>query len=171
MSDRFDASVKRGHQVTLSNVMGRLQAGSVFTLTPQELADLSALAGALNYWAAQVPSCATNLHDEIPRGDYSRKTWQASVGVVDVFPFVMPATGPTYCSAAEYDGQPWMRRLTVSTVPGDMDASHASDGKQATIFLDAGLDFPAGTRLYANLLLLEDAPPGTAGTGFSIVWP
>lgn len=177
MSDRFDASIKRGHQVTLSNVMGRLQAGSLFSLTPQEFTDLSDLAGALNYWAAQVPETPINVHPEIAVGDFSRKTWQASAAIIDVFPFRMPAppyangTGLFYMSAAEYQGDPWLRRLTVSPVAGDMDADLASDGKQATLHLQAGTDFPAGTLLYANLLLLEPAPPGTAGSGFSIVWP
>ncbi len=177
MSDRFDASIKRGHQVTLSNVMGRLQAGNVFSLTPQEFTDLSDLAGALNYWAAQVPETPLNMHGEIAVGDFVRRTWQASVGVIDVFPFRMPSppyangTGQFYMSAAEFQGDPWLRRLTVSPVAGDMDAGLSSDGKQATLHLDARVDFSAGTLLFANLLLLEDAPPGTAGSGFSIVWP
>lgn len=177
MDDRFDASIKRGHQVTLSNVMGRLQAGNTFALTPQEFTDLSDLAGALNYWAAQVPETPMTMHAEIPVGDFGRRTWQASAGIVDVFPFRVPSppyangTGLFYMSAAEYQGDPWLRRMTVSPVAGDMDAGLSSDGKQTTIHLLAGTDFPAGTLLYANLLLLEDAPTGTAGSGFSIVWP
>ena len=176
MSDRFDASVKRGHQVTLSNVMGRLQAGSQVTLTPPEFTDLSDLAGALNYWAAQAPQTPLAMHDNIARGDFSRKTFQAQVGVIDVFPFVHPGapfangTGIYYLSAAEFQGDPWLRRLSVSTVAGDMDSPHAEDAKVPTVYLQPG-DFLAGTSLYANLLLLEPAPPGTAGSGFSIVWP
>lgn len=176
MSDRFPASIRRHHQVVMSNVMGRLQAGSQVTLTPQEFADLSDLAGALNYWAAQSPAYPQTMHDSIARGDFSRKTWQAQAGVIDVFPFVHPGapfangTGLYYLSAAEFQGDPWLRELNVSTVPGDMDGPHGSSGKQATVYLQPG-DFPAGTILYANLLLLEPAPPGTAGSGFSIVWP
>jgi hypothetical protein len=181
MSDRFDASIKRGHQVTLSNVMGRLQAGSQFTLTPQEFTDLSDLAGALNYWAAQAVSLPKILHDDIPAGDYTRRLFSQAVGVVDVFPFRVPgppygASGSTfYMSASENPSipgaAPWLRRLTVSTKPGDMDAALSSDSKQPTVYLQAGVDFPVGTILYANLLLLEDATPDTTGSGFSIVWP
>ena len=176
MSDRFDASIKRGHQTTLSSVMGRMQAGAQVTLTPQEFTDLSDLAGALNYWAAQSPAYPYTMHDNIVRGDYSRKLFMAQDGVIDVFPFYMPGppyangTGIYYMSAAEFQGDPWMRRLSVSQTPGDMDAPNASDGKQATVYVNPG-DFPAGTILYANLLLLEPAPPGTGGSGFSIVWP
>ena len=46
MSDRFAASIRRYHQQVMSNVMGQLQAGSVFALTPQEYTALSDLAGA-----------------------------------------------------------------------------------------------------------------------------
>ena len=178
MSDRFDASIKRGHQEVLSNVMGRLHAGSVFSLTPQEYIDLSDLAGALNYWAAQEPETPVAVHAEIPAGDFDRHTWQAAPGVIDAFPFRVPA--PPYHSAsapamkvsvAELGGDPWLRLMTISTVAGDMDASLRSEGKQTTIYLDAGVDFPIGTLLYANVLLLENAPPGKAGSSINIVWP
>lgn len=177
MSDRFDASVKRGHQVTLSNVMGRLQAGSAFVLTPQEFTDLSDLAGALNFWAAQGTAYPKIMHDEIPAGDYGRREFAQTVGMVDVFPFRVPpppygaSGGVYYMSASEFRGDPWLRRLTVSTKPGDMDSPLAADSKQPTVYLQAGADFPVGTLLFANLLLLEQATPGTTGSGFSIVWP
>jgi hypothetical protein len=176
MSDRFPASIRRHHQQVMSNVMGRLQAGATFNLTPQEYTALSDLAGALNYWAAQSPYLPTNTHSTIARGDYVRREWQASVGVVDVFPFVHPGTpfangtGTYYMSVAEYGGSPWLRRLSVSDVAGDMDSKFSSDGKQATVYVQPG-DFPVGTLLYANILLLEEAPTGAAGSGFSIVWP
>lgn len=177
MSDRFPAHIRRYHQEVMSNVMGRLQAGATFNLTPQEYTALSDLAGALNYWAAQAVSLPKILHDDIPAGDYGRREFAQSVGVVDVFPFRVPpppygASGGTfYMSASEFRGDPWLRRLTVSTVAGDMDAALASDSKQPTVYLQAGIDFPVGTILFANLLLLEDATPGTTGSGFSIVWP
>ena len=172
--DRFDASVTFAQQQTLSNVMGRLQAGSTFALTTQEFTDLSNLAGALNYWAAKAPAPAVNVHDAIPRGDFSRKTWQASTGVVDVFPFLHPGppfangTGVYYMSVAEFQGDPWLRKLCVSKTSGDANCTNA--GKQATAYVNPG-DYPIGTQLYANILLLENAPPGKAGSGFSIVWP
>ena len=178
MSDRFPASIKRGHQVTLSNVMGRLQAGSVFSLTPQEFTDLSDLAGALNYWSAQVPPLT--MHDTIAIRDDSRKLFEAQAGVIDAFPFVMPGppfnngTGILYMSASENPSipgaGPWLRKLSVSTIAGDMDSQFFADAKQPTVYLHPG-DFPPGTILYANLLLLEPAPAGTGGSGFSIVWP
>lgn len=179
-SDRFDASIKRGHQVTLSNVMGRLQAGDLFALTPVEYADLSDLAGALNTWAAESPAYPQTMHAEIVRGDYSRRLFQAQVGIVDVFPFVHPGapfannTGVYYMSPSEnpsFPGaEPWLRRLSVSTIPGDMSSKLFSDAKQPTVYVRPD-DFPAGTQLYANILLLELATPGTTGSGFSIVWP
>lgn len=174
--DRFDASVTFTQQQTLSNVMGRLQSGSTFALTKQEFTELSNLAGALNYWAAKAPATAVSVHDPIARGDFSRKTWQASADVVDVFPFVMPSppfnngTGSFYMSVAEFQGDPWLRKLCVSATSGDMKCPQPSQGKQATIYLGPG-DFPAGTQLYANMQLMEPAPAGKAGSGFSIVWP
>jgi len=169
MSDRFYASIKRGHQTTMSNVMGRLQAGSVFALTPQEFTDLSDLAGALNYWAAQsVPQAQFLGH--IPAGDFSRKEFAPEAGQVVAYSFRMPAAGLLYASAAEYGGSPWLRSLSISPTSGDMDSAHGSVGKQATVYLAAG-DFPADTLLYANMRIEEDAPPGTTGSGFSIVWP
>lgn len=167
MSDRFQASVKRGHQETLSNVMGRLQAGSVFSLTPQERIDLSDLAGALNYWAAQAPGQDAQLLGHIPEGDYGRRTFAPAAGEVVAWSFPMPAD-PCYLSTAEFGGDPWLRTLSVSTVLGDMDG-RTSAGKQATLHLDPDA-YPLGTLLYANIRLDEDAHEGTTGSGFSIVW-
>lgn len=80
MSDRFQASVLFGHQTTLSNFVGRLQAGVQVVPTAQELADLGNLAGALNYWAGQatpsLPQYPVDIQPEIPFGDYSRRLWQ-----------------------------------------------------------------------------------------------
>lgn len=170
MSDRFDASIKRGHQATLSNVMGRLQAGSVFALTPQEFTDLSDLSGALNFWAAQSPEPPAQLLGHIATDDYSRKVFAPEAYAVVAYSFTMPAAGLTYMSTAEYSGDPWLRTLSVSATLGDLNSSHASVGKQPTVYLTAG-DFPAGTLLYANMRIEEPAPPGKTGSGFSIVWP
>lgn len=178
MSDRFQASIKRGHQVTLSNVMGRLQAGSIFSLTPQEYIDLSDLAGALNYWAAQAPETPVAVHAEVHAGDFGRQVFTATPGVIDAFPFRVP--GPPYasanapefkCSVAEFGGGAFLRRMVVSTVAGDMTGPFTSQGKQTTIYLRAGLDFPVGTLLYANTEILETPPPGDGGSSFNVVWP
>lgn len=167
MTDRFDASIKRGHQETLSNVMGRLQAGQVFSLTPQEKIDLSDLAGALNYWAAQVPEQTAQLLGHIPDGDYARRTFAPAAGEIVAWSFPMPEDS-CYMSTAEFGGDPWLRTLSVSTTLGDM-AGIVSTGKQATVHIEP-YTFPIGTPLYANIRIDEPAPEGTTGSGFSIVW-
>lgn len=171
MSDRFAASIRRYHQQVMSNVMGRLQAGSVFALTPQEFTALSDLAGALNYWAAQTPEYPVDIQPEIAIGDYSRKTFAASAEIVTAFPFRVPAFGYVYMSAAEYGGQPWMRKLSISLVAGDMDGPVTVQGKETMAGFTVGTEFPAGALLYANCVLVDPATPGTTGSGFSIVWP
>ena len=171
MSDRFPASIRRHHQVVMSNVMGRLQAGNVFALTPQEFTALSDLAGALNYWAAQTPEYPVDIQPEIAGGDFSRKLFSASNEIVTAFPFRAPAAGYVYMSAAEYGGQPWLRKLSISTTAGDMDGPVTVQGKETMAGFTVDAEFPAGTLLYANCVLVDAAPPGTTGSGFSIVWP
>ena len=180
MSDRFQASIKRGHQVTLSNVMGRLQSGSIFSLTPQEYIDLSDLAGALNYWAAQAPMPPDNVttHDEVMRGDGERHVFTAAPGMIDVFPFSIP--GPPYASAtapefkvavAEFQGGTFLRRTSLSTIKGDMNGPITSQGTVTTLYVVAGVDFPVGALVYANTEILVQPPPGDGRSAFSIVWP
>ena len=171
MSDRFAASIRRHHQRVMSNVMGRLQAGSVFALTPQEFTALSDLAGALNYWAAQTPEYPVDTQPEIAIGDYSRKTFAASAEIVTAFPFRAPSAGYVYMSAAEYGGQPWLRKLSISATAGDMDGPVTAQGKETMAGFTVGVEFLAGALLYANCILIDAATPGTTGSGFSIVWP
>lgn len=176
----FPARLNCKHATLLSSVVGRMQAGQPYTPTPEELVELGNLAGAINMWANDPNSPCIKpemrMHDPIARGDFSRKTWQAEVGVVDVFPFVHPGppfnngSGTYYMSVAEYQGDPWLRQLTVSATAGDMNGTNTSTGKQATVYMEPN-SYPPGTQLYANILLKEDAPPGKAGSGFSIVWP
>lgn len=175
MSERFTASIKRGHQVTLSNVMGRLHAGSIFSLSPQEYVDLSDLAGALNFWAAQSPAQEVDVQAEIPFGDFNRRLYVPDLRVI-AWPFRVPAKGTLKGSVSEnpaVGGSPWLRILTISAVPGNVstDALVYSRGKQATCFLDVGVEAQAGELLYFNSVIDEDAPAGTTGSGFSIVWP
>lgn len=173
MSERFNASVKRGHQTTLSNVMGRLQSGSIFSLSPQEFIDLSDLAGALNYWAAQVPD--VDVQAEVMFGDFSRKLYVPGHKII-AWPFRVPAKGTLYGSAAEnpgVGGSPALRVLTIARVAGDVstDALVWSRGKQATCYLDVGVEAQPGELLYFNSVIDEDVAPETTGSGFSIVWP
>lgn len=171
MSDRFPASIRRHHQQVMSNVMGRIQQGQVFALTPQEYVALGDLAGALNYWAAQVPEYPVDVQAEIMGGDYSRKLFQGATDVVTAFPFRAPAAGYVYMSAAEYAGDPWLRKVSISTTAGDMDGPVTVQGKEAMAGFTVGTEFAANTYLYANHLITEAATPGTTGSGFSIVWP
>lgn len=177
---RFDASILYGHQVVLSNVMGRVQMGQVFALTPDEYRQLSDLAGALNYWAAQQPpqpELPVSVQPEIAYGDFGRKTFQAAQDTVMAFPFRIPAgpfTGPNgpllRMSCAEYQGAPWTRKLAISAIPGDMTGQPQVVGKEAAVAFPA-TNYAPGELLYANILITEDATPGTMGSGFSIIWP
>lgn len=176
MSDkRFPASVNCLHRATLTQLMARVPTGGgTVTIDALEDANLRNLAGALNYWATQPGGCDSAAYpvDEQPMiaaGDYSRKSFVASHEVVTAFPFVMPATGTIHLCASEFQGSPWARLLTISTIAGDMDAPIRSAGKVPDIYLTAG-DFPAGTLLYANNVLTEAPIPGSSGSGFSIVW-
>lgn len=184
MTQRFDASLNCDHATLLSRVVGQMQAGVPYTPSPDDLNALGDLAGAINYWAQQPGACGSPpnvlVEPEIQAQDYDRKTFAPSPpNQIVAFPFRIPhgpfpgPNGPLmYMSAAEFGGSPWLRRLSVSAQPGDMSGSHTSDGKQVTVYLKAGIDYPEGTLLYANLQITDaGAQPGTTGSGFSIVWP
>lgn len=177
---RFDASILYGHQVVLSNVMGRVQMGQVFALTPDEYRQLSDLAGALNYWAAQAPeTVSVDVQSEIAYGDFGRKVFQLSDQVVTAYPFRVPSPpfpGPNGAllrmSCSEFSGGDYMRRVSVSATPGDMSGLSNGDGNEAGASGNCGTEFaPYGALLYANILALEPVAPGKGGSGFSIVWP
>lgn len=181
---RFPASINCEHRSVLSYVMDRTPVGGgvSIVLTAAEDLALRQLAGALNDWATRPGGCDQALmeHAEIPAGDYNRRLFSQEVGVIDVFPFRVPpppygASGVLYMSASENPSiagaAPWLRRMTVSVAAGDMTAPLFSDAKQPSIYVRPGVDFQVGTLLFCNLLLTEQATPGTTGTGFSIVWP
>lgn len=169
-NDRFDCSIKRGHQTMLANVVGRMQAGQVFVPTAQELKDLGDLAGQLNKCASEV-FLPTNIHPEISFGDYDRRLFAASTEVIDVFPFRIVA-GTSHIGLSEYQGQPWTRLMTVSTVPGDLYSAIRSEGKAPDIFISGNVEFPIGTPLYINTILTQEPTvPNSSGSGISIVWP
>ena len=164
-------AARRRRRRVVGAARGRAQAGAPAVPTAQELADGGNLAGALNYWAGQAaPPLPVDIQPEIAYGDYSRKVFAASKGVVTAFPFRMPAHGTTHVAAAEYAGQPWLRLMTVSMIAGDLTGPMRSAGKNPDIYIAQG-DFPVGTLLYANNVLTDDAIPGSTGTGFSVVWP
>ena len=119
---------------------------------------------------------------EIAYGDYSRKVFAASSTVVTAFAFrtpVGPFPGPNgallQMSAAEnpsIGGTPWLRRLAISATPGDLvGLMPLCIGKETMLSARVGVEIPAGAMLYANTIIVEDAPEGTTGTGFSITWP
>lgn len=127
---------------------------------------------AAQFGAPVPPAYPVDIQPEIAAEDYGRKLFTASHEVVTAFPFRMPALSAgesLHLAASEFQGQPWARLLTVSTVAGDMDAPIRSAGKVPDIYLHPG-DFPPGTLLYANNLLTETPIPGSSGSGFSIVW-
>lgn len=123
-----------------------------------------------------------DIWGEIPYGDSGRKIFAASSTVVTAFAFRTP-TGPfpgpngalLQMSAAEnpsIGGSPWLRRLAISRVPGDMvGLMPLCIGKETMLSGRVGVELPAGELLYANHIITEPAPEGTTGTGFSINWP
>lgn len=175
MSDRFNASIKRGHQTTLSNVMGRLQAGQMFSLTPQEFIDLSDLAGALNYWAAQEPPTA-EVQPEILYGDFARRYFVPGHAVY-AFPFRVDARARhLYGSVAEnpsVGGASALRLGVVSRVAGDLSNAPGNlygRGKEVAFHITPDVEFPVGELLYFNTMIDEPVAESQTGSGFSIVW-
>lgn len=179
----FPANLNCKHATLLSSVVGRMQAGQPYTPTQEELVELGNLAGAINMWA-NVPGspCITQTLQMMPPiaiGDFSRKTFTAQNGVITVFPFTVPNGPPgglLYASASEFQGDPYMRKMTLSLEAGDMQAPLSSNGKQPTIYgnIAAAPNAPGlqpGATMYFNIETTEPIRPGYGGTGFSIVWP
>lgn len=124
------------------------------------------------------PNTSVRMHDTIPKGDYSRRYFTAEVGVVDVFPFVVPGPpyapkGPLlYTSISENGGQPVLRISTISRTPGDTNPTTCINwtrGKETLLSMLAGIDAPVGTQLYINTIM-DEPPPGNTASGMSIVW-
>lgn len=172
---RFKASVNCEHRETLTIIMARVPVGGgTVVITPKEDVDLRNLAGGLNEWATAPGGCGVdvNVWAEIPYGDYARRLWAASTSVVDVFPFRVPANGLVHIAMSENGGQPWDRLLTISAVAGDLDAPIRSQGKVPDLWIGATTEWPAGTLLYANTILMQEPTvPNSSGTGISAVWP
>ena len=163
MSDRFAASIRRYHQQIMSNVMGRLQAGSVFALTPQEFTALSDLAGALNYWAAQTPETPVVITPEVMQPDV-RYVFTASAGHVTAIPFTIPAgSGMFSGTAAEYvSGGTALAHAAINREAGDLTGA-TGGGSAIEVWRDARTD---GAGLwYYNIQL--DFGSADRGTGFS----
>lgn len=175
MTDRFNASIKRGHQTTLSNVMGRLQHGQTFALTPQEFTDLSDLAGALNRAAEQAPT-AVEVQPEILYGDFARRYFVPGHAVY-AFPFRVDARARhLYGSVAEnpsVGGASALRIGVVSRVAGDLanvPGNPYGRGKEVAFHITPGVEFPVGELLYFNTMIDEPVADEKTGSGFSIVW-
>lgn len=167
MSERFDASIKRGHQAVLSSVMGRMQAGSTVVLAPQEFADLSDLAGALNYYAAQ-PAMPVVVVPDYVDGE-GRRVMTFYPDQIIAVPFVI-AAGPWanpqgYASSAEYGAPPAMRKATLSQTAGDMTGATTGMG----VTLDFNANAIPGGRWYYNCHVLPEYPP--TQSGFSVAFP
>lgn len=173
--DFFPAQVRRGHQAVLSNFVGRLQQGMPVVPTASELTDLGNLAGGLNYWAAQTPASQIEMQAEIPYGDYARRLYVPEHRIF-VFPFRADSRARhIYGSASEnpaVGGQPVLRVLTVSRTPGDLSPSAITwtRGAEAGFHLTPGVEAAEDELLYVNTMIDADYPPGTSGSGFSIVW-
>lgn len=175
---RFPASINCRHRALLTQVMAGVPVGGgAVVISPEQDSALRDLAGALNYWATQPGGCDSPqypvaIQPTIAIGDYGRKLYTGATDVVVAFPFTMPAAGLLHMAASEFSGQPWARLLTVSTIAGDLDSPHRSAGKVPDLYLTAGVEYPAGTPLFANNILTEQPTvPNSSGSGFSIVWP
>lgn len=163
MSDRFAASIRRYHQTVMSNVMGRIQNGQVFALTPQEFVAMSDLSGALNYWAAQAPETPVVITAEVPRPD-ERFEFTASADYITAVPFRIPeGSGVFSGTAAEYgSGGTALAKAAINREPGNM-SGWTGGGSAIEIWRDARVD---GAGLWYYNLQLD---PGSRdrGTGFS----
>jgi hypothetical protein len=200
MTQRFDASLLCAHRDVLSNVVGRMQAGVPFVPTAQELKDLGDLAGAINYWATQPGACGSapppptcgpdTIYTTIQWDDYTRYETRNIAPFGDnvwCIAFTIPSgtTASTvgYGSVAEYDGQPWMREMTLSRTPCDFrpaDPTGAngpyqwSVGKQATIYWGVERDpiaLQAGETYYFSIRNQQPTEGRILPAGFSIIWP
>lgn len=163
MSDRFAASIRRYHQTVMSNVMGRIQNGQVFALTPQEYTAMSDLAGALNYWAAQAPEVPVVVTPEVMEPD-KRYVFTASADHITAIPFTIPeGSGMFSGTAAEYgSGGTALARAAINREAGDMNG-WTGGGSAIEVWRDARVD---GAGLwYYNIRLDEGS--ADRGTGFS----
>jgi hypothetical protein len=154
----------------MSNVMGRLQAGATFNLTPQEYTALSDLAGALNYWAAQA-ELPVDVLQEFRDGD-PRFVFTASADRIAAIPFTV-APGPYAqtsifsATAAEYGtGGTGLALAQISRHPGDLDGA-TGGGSAIQIWRDATTD---GDGLWYYNIRMQDGN-NQRGTGFSVTFP
>lgn len=166
--DRFPASIRRYHQQTMSNVMGRLQHGQVFSLTPQEFQTLGDLAGALNYYAAQseplppAPTLPVRVLD-IVWPTTGSVVFQLSPGEIVAIPLAVPAfpyqvSDVLSASSAEYGAAPALRVAAVNVTAGDL--TGAQQGVQATVDVPiaVGGRIPPGSICYYNVRLADGHP-------------
>ena len=172
MSERFQASVLRGHQTALTEFVGRLQAGVVVVPTAQELADLGNLAGALNYWAAEpvitLPvSILPEFVDGAPRFVFGCTATEISAIPFNVKPGPYTATSMIVATAAEYQwGGTAFASAAINRVPGDMTGAQTANSSLMVV-RDAATD---GDGLwYYNIVLAPGSQP--RGTGFSVTFP
>lgn len=204
---KFPATLNCDHRVTLVNLMGRVPVGGgSVVIGAAEDVDLRNLAGAIDYYAGLPGGCgsapppvgcgADALHTTIPWGDGNRYATQ------DIGPFAVndwciaftvpaditqPFTKMGNGSGAEFNGEPWMRFMTLSKTPCDfrpVDPTGAngplalSTGKQVTIFfsvISGPSDWPAltpGETYYFNMRNEMPVPAGkNLAAGFSISFP
>lgn len=162
--DRFPASIRRHHQRVLSNVMGRLQRGQVFSLTPSEFQALGDLAGALNYYAAQAaePSLPVRTLDVVWPTTGS-VVFQLAPGEIvaiplQVPPLPYPVSDVLSASSAEYGAPPALRVAAVSLTPGDLTGGQT--GVQATVDVPIAIGgpIPPGSLAYYNVRLADGHP-------------
>jgi len=158
MADRFDASIKREHQVVLSNVMGRMQGGATVVLTDGEFKDLSDLAGALNFYAGQAPSPPpTYPHTRLAIYEYDPSIVQVKYvgepGLTYAIPIRLPPFPCRYqWSQCEFQGPPAGWRAKLSLIAGDVDGA-AGNGPTPSIMIDVGSKYAPGSIVYVNTAL------------------
>lgn len=205
---RFPATLACKHRGVLTVFMSRVPVGGgSVVMTPDEYAMLADMAGAINYWATQPGACGSGptppppgtecaddaLQSTLAWGDYTRlesrkigpfgaNDWCISFVVPEGTTY--PAVG--YASAAEFDGQPWMRDMTLSRSPCDFRPVDPTGnngpiaanlgGKQVTIYFSGPGGPPDQPTLapgtyYFNIRNQNPEPDGNYPADFSIIWP
>lgn len=135
-------------QSALNQLVGRYQMGptelALWMQDPANFTEISSLAGALNYWAAQAPPPPIGITVfDVAWGDSTKFFTNNIVPFVCntiAVRFVAPVTSgfikPGLISVAENQGGPALRQLTLSPNPGDFNAfiMAQSAGVEASIY-------------------------------------
>lgn len=166
MSDRIPVpgGVRAYHVDVLSSVMGRMQLGIVFSLTPQELTALGDLSGCLNAAKAAALDLPVDVLPEVTPMD-PQVVFTAQPDRIVAIPFRI-TTGPLggspdgYASSAEFQAGTALRKAALSQSPGDLTGVVRGQGAQVTLDFSVGVGpFLPGSLWFYNCVIAEGGPP------------